>query len=169
MMAHDSVSNIKDIIINNVKDALAEAEFRSYKLILVVLETKVRLSLILELKNSGIEFLNVSKLLSQRLVCLSVKERIRRLESEFASIVDEGQEKMWLANLNLLFDPSLNIDPIILLKWLSKSRTVVAIWPGKIYGTSLVYAEPGFEDYRSYSLQELNDIQIVNLYSGVVK
>lgn len=54
MMAHDSVSNIKDIIINNVKDALAEAEFRSYKLILVVLETKVRLSLIPELKNSGI-------------------------------------------------------------------------------------------------------------------
>ncbi|WP_318459500.1 BREX-3 system P-loop-containing protein BrxF [Photobacterium leiognathi] len=162
-------SSLKDELIRLVARSSMVAECCSYSLVLVVLEHNVRESLEKEIQNNEIKLINVSKSLSQRIVSLSIKERIKRLDVEFEEIVQECNENIWLTKLDLLFEPSLKADPILLLKWLSKSQPIVAIWPGQIYDKTLVYAKPGSEDYRTYSLQELKDIQVIKACNGVIK
>lgn len=68
-----------------------------------------------------------------------------------------------LDNIELLFDRSLKLDPLDLLKHHAKARRVVAVWPGEIKNDRLVYAELGHPEYQEYSLDgvvpfELNKI-----------
>ena len=58
---------------------------------------------------------------------------------------------------------------MILLKKVAKSQVLVAIWPGEITETSLVYSKPGKPDYQSYLLKELNEIQVIDACNGVIK
>lgn len=162
-------SSSKDELKRLVARASRAAEYCSHNLVLVVLEPEVRVSLDKDSQIEDVELINVSKSLSQRIVCLSANERIKRLDVEFEEVAQECNENIWLTKLDLLFEPSLKAEPILLLKWLSKSRPVVAIWPGQIYEKTLVYAEPGSKDYRTFSLQELKDIQVVNACNGVIK
>ncbi|WP_136248422.1 BREX-3 system P-loop-containing protein BrxF [Halomonas borealis] len=60
-----------------------------------------------------------------------------------------------LDNIELLFDRSLKLDPLDLLKHHAKAHRVVAVWPGGIRNDRLVYAELGHPEYQEYSLDSL--------------
>jgi hypothetical protein len=51
---------------------------------------------------------------------------------------------------DLLFEPSLGIDPLRLFEQLSNYRTVVIAWPGTWNGTTLCYAETVHRHYRCW-------------------
>ena len=56
-----------------------------------------------------------------------------------------------LDNIELLFEPSLHLNPLDLLKRLADSRTVLAVWPGQLRSDRLTYAEIGHPEYRDFS------------------
>jgi hypothetical protein len=56
-----------------------------------------------------------------------------------------------LDNIELLFAPELEQDPLRLLQRLSRNLTIVAAWPGTVDGGCLTYAEPGHPETRRYS------------------
>jgi hypothetical protein len=58
---------------------------------------------------------------------------------------------MLLDNIEVLFDTMLKIDPLRLLENLSRSRTIIATWPGQLVDNRLVYAEPWHPEYRTYN------------------
>jgi hypothetical protein len=68
-----------------------------------------------------------------------------------------------LDNLELLFDHSLKLDPLDLLKRHAHGRRVVAVWPGELREGRLVYAEMGHPEYQDYGLDGLVPFEIESL------
>lgn len=96
--------------------------------------------------------------LPQRQRTLQANTLLRELASTHVT-----DDLLLLDNLELLFDRSLKLDPLDLLKHHAKARRVVAVWPGEIRNERLVYAELGHPEYQEYSLDgvvpfELNKI-----------
>ncbi|WP_108651334.1 BREX-3 system P-loop-containing protein BrxF [Dongshaea marina] len=160
---------LKDQLIQRVQNACREAEYQSYKLVLVAIPPALQRAAELELLNSSISLVNLSKELSRKLVSQSIKDRVKRLEDEVIEIANDCGCSVWMTKLDVLFEPSLENDPMILLKMVSKSQLLVAIWPGDITQTSMVYSKPGKPDYKSYLLKDLNDIQVIDACNGVMK
>ncbi|MFV8386204.1 BREX-3 system P-loop-containing protein BrxF [Vibrio parahaemolyticus] len=164
-----SVTNLKDVLLNRVETAVRKAEYQSFKLVLVVIPQDSHREIQEELLNSSVRTINLSKELSRKLVSQSMKDRVKRLRMEVSDIAKECNESVWMSNLDVLFEPSLESDPMILLKKVAKSQVLVAIWPGEITETSLVYSKPGKQDYQYYLLKELNEIQVIDACNGVIK
>ena len=60
-----------------------------------------------------------------------------------------------LDNIEILFAPDLKLDPLRALRQLSRDRTLVASWNGRVEGGRLLYAEPSHPEYRDYPAQGL--------------
>jgi len=98
-----------------------------------------------------IPVVNVNLELSRRLLELPRKRRPRQVEPFVKELINaEKQESIILDNLEILFDTALQLDPLRLLKAVSRNRTIVASWNGMIEDDSLSYAEPDHAEYRSY-------------------
>lgn len=69
--------------------------------------------------------------------------------------VSTARGLLLLDNLELLFDRSLQLDPLDLLKHLARSRRVVAVWPGELRDGRLIYAEMGHPEHQDYGLEGL--------------
>ena len=56
-----------------------------------------------------------------------------------------------LDDLELLFEPSLQVNPLDLIKRLAHAQPVVAVWPGELRGDRLTYADMSHPEHRNYS------------------
>lgn len=168
-MKQESAYSLTERLLFNVNAAVTQAEYRSFKLVLVTIPKELHREIEAEILNNPIRLVNLSKELARKLVSLSIRDRVRRLEGEVEKVTNDCGSSVWLTKLDVLFEPTLENDPMRLLKSIAKSQTVVAIWPGEITETSLVYSKPGKSDYKTYSLKELNDIQVIDTCNGVVK
>jgi hypothetical protein len=83
---------------------------------------------------------------------LELTDRRRRLELPriLGDLVGEAGPIVLLDNTELLFDMSLQHDPLRLLQGLSRSRTVVASWRGNLQDGYLIYGAPEHPEYRRY-------------------
>jgi len=102
----------------------------------------------------GAPLVNVNLELSRRLLELTERQRalqVPRLLDEIASKADSAV--VLLDNIEILFDVSLNQDPLRLLQGISRNRTVVAAWNGSIEKGLLTYAAPGHPEYRKYPVE----------------
>lgn len=112
-------------------------------------------------KNKGLIPLNTGALLGARLASTPQRQRhlqttsmLRELAEQYAS-----GDILLMDNIEILFDKSLQLDPLELLKRHAHSRRVVAVWPGQLQGDvktgRLTYAEMGHPEYQDYSLAGL--------------
>ena len=102
--------------------------------------------------------LNVGAELGSRLA--GMPQRLRRLQT--TPILRELSEQyahgdlLLLDNIEILFDRSLKLDPLDLLKRHAHARRVVAVWPGELQGDArtgrLTYADMGHPEHQDYSL-----------------
>ena len=65
-----------------------------------------------------------------------------------------------LDNLELLFDRTLQLDPLDLLKRHAHVKRVVAVWPGELRDGRLTYAEMGHPEHQDYGLAGLVPFEI---------
>jgi hypothetical protein len=56
-----------------------------------------------------------------------------------------------LTGIDLLFEPSLELDPLALLRQLSRLAPIVAAWPGSFNTRGLAYGTPEHAHYRTWS------------------
>ena len=103
---------------------------------------------------------NIGIELSRRLLDLTERERPLRVEELLGQIIAGTSDPALLDNLEVLFEPKLQVDPLALLQSLSRDRTVVAAWPGAISGGQLHYAEPGLPEHRRYPTRELGIVAL---------
>ena len=96
---------------------------------------------------------NVGVKLGQRLAATPVFERGFSANELLRDITVSARSNapLLLDNLEVLFEPSLKINPLDLIKRLAHSRRVVAVWPGEMRDDRLVYASMGHPEPRDYT------------------
>lgn len=139
--------------LDKLEQLVREVDALQSKLILLVgLSGKTLLlrALAEQLKTASV---NVGAELGHRLAVTPVLKRsfsAGELLREIANSVD-NRAPLLLDNIEVLFEPSLKISPLDLIKRLAHSRCVVAAWPGEMRDARLVYASMGHPEYRDYS------------------
>ena len=103
----------------------------------------------------GAPLVNVNLELSRRMLELTERQRALQLPRLLREIVDDAaSEVVLLDNLEILFDVSLQQDPLRLLQGLSRNKTVVAAWNGSIDKDHMTYAVPDHPEYRRYLVRD---------------
>jgi len=145
---------LADKVIRKIKDATE----LYHGLVLVVApsgsgKTKV-LQIIKNLVNAPL--INTNLELSKIMLDLTKRQRAIKISQLLRDIVNEaGAEVVLLDNTEILFDVSLEQDPLRLLQGLSRDKTIVAVWNGAIDSNHLIYADPNHPEYRRYPADDL--------------
>lgn len=106
--------------------------------------------------------MNVGAELGKRLAALQQRQRVLQANIAMRELADEyaSGDLLLLDNIELLFDQSLRLDPLDLLKRHAHTRRVVAVWPGQLREGRLSYAEIGHSEYQDYGLDGLVPFEI---------
>ena len=108
----------------------------------------------------NIPYLNINLELSRKLINLSHQEKKLQTRMILEDILDTFSDQIAiLDNIEMLFASELALDPLQLLKTLSRNRTLVVAWSGYIKDNYLIYAEPNHPEYRK---EPIDDIYIVS-------
>lgn len=107
----------------------------------------------------GLPSINIGLDLSAKLLEVPNNHHPKVAALFFAELIEQAHaQTLLLDHIEVLFDRSLALDPLKLLKACAKNITLVVAWPGVKSNSSLVYAVPSHPEYRSYKESELNEI-----------
>lgn len=112
-------------------------------------------------KNKGVKPLNIGALLGARLAGIPLRQRHLQTATILRELADQhaSGDILLMDNIEILFDRSLQLDPLELLKRHAHARRVVAVWPGQLHGNTktgrLTYANMGHPEHQDYSLAGL--------------
>ncbi len=139
-----------------LEQLLTEVSNLNTKLILLVGRNKsAKTKQLLELATKlHAERVNLGKELGKRLASLPISARSFSAGELLKEIANHSiqQQVLLLDNLEVLFEPSLQTNPLDLIKRIAHSRPVVAVWPGDHSNGRLLYADishPEHQDYNS--------------------
>lgn len=112
--------------------------------------------------------LNVSRSLGSMLAGIPRAQRQLSAGNMLRDLTEKHspEDLLILDNLELLFDRTLKLDPLALLKQISRSRRVVAAWPGEVHNGRLTYAEIGHPEYQDYGIDGLTIFPIQQTSKG---
>ncbi len=136
-----------------IAERVAEAPLLYHKLVLVVGPAgSGKTAALCDLHDERAwPLLNVNLLLSQRLLELTARQRALRVVRIVDDIVAEiDADPIMLDNIEMLFHPDLQQDPLRLLQSLSRNRTIVATWRGALRRGALTYASPDHPEFRRF-------------------
>lgn len=129
------------------------AALQSRLILLFGLPSTGKSSLLCDLAGKrGMSVVKVGALLGARLAAISQKQRhlqagplLRDLSNEYAR-----GDVLLLDNIELLFDSTLKLNPLEILKRHAHARRVVAAWPGEFSDGRLTYAALGHPEHQDY-------------------
>src|SRR5437763_90880 len=138
-------------------DAIGKAAGQYYRLVLLAGPPGSGKTAALQAvaRQTGYAILNVNLELSKRLLELTRAQRSRQIERLLKDVIAASPgEVVLLDNLEILFDPALEVEPLRLLQVSSRNRTVVASWNGTYKDRTLAYAEPGHPEFIQFKQVE---------------
>lgn len=106
----------------------------------------------------AVKALNVGAELGRSLSQLTQKQRQLKSPDALRELIGQHArgDLVLLDNIELLFDRTLRLNPLDLLKRHAHTKCVVAVWPGELHGDArtgrLVYAALGHPEHQDYSL-----------------
>lgn len=158
MGAYQNVFRDTDYIL-----AIEQAAARYYKIALVVgrsgsgktnLLKKICGQMQIPLINLGIE-------LSQKLLPLTSRERKLKTCEIVSDLIDaQGAPRLAIDNTEIIFDPSLMINPLGLLQSLSRTRLLIWSWNGEVENGHVTYAYPGHPEHQRIPTSEITLITL---------
>ena len=104
--------------------------------------------------------------LTQALLNIAVSKRPIKLVGILGDIFrKQASPYIMLFGLEVLFEPSLQIQVVDLLKQLSHNITIVVIWPGDFYlmerGGKLSYSQLWHAEYQDYTITVRDDFEVI--------
>jgi len=134
-------------IMEAVKKELESIQLRRHQLLFLVTEN-FKNDICFVSDSLGVPYLNVNSELSKMLKNLPIKRRPRKVSELFKRIVKEQNTNILvLDHIEILFDPQLQQNPILLLEDISRNYTLIVGWKGQYYNKKLVYSEPDHDEY----------------------
>ena len=132
-------------------------------MLLVHPETDVLTKTVDELVNNyELPNLDIGMTLSEVLLPIKLGERSRFVRTWLGKeISDFSSNPILVTNIDLLFEPSLKLDPLQLFRGIGRRGMVIVMWPGEFDGSNLSYAVP---EHRNYQIWQNPDFQIFRLH-----
>jgi hypothetical protein len=105
--------------------------------------------------------INLSLLLSQRLLSQNRRQRALNAEDVATEVIDENYKSgLCLDDTELLFDSALRLNPLGFLQDISRNRLIVATWNGIVTGGKMRFGHTGHPDFFS---QPVNGYPVVSV------
>lgn len=142
--------------VETVLQLLQSAESTYYRLVLLVGRpgTGKTATLCAVAEKLNCPVVNASLELSGKLLPMTIRQRALRLPETLTDVVVSANKAVILDRTEILFDKSLQQDPLKLLQHISRNRQVVAAWDGVLEDGKLIYAEPDHIEYRQYPISD---------------
>jgi hypothetical protein len=98
--------------------------------------------------------LRVGSELGNKLAALPQRRRQLQTTSILRELADQHAKDnlLLIDNIELLFDRTLQLDPLDLLKQHARVRRIVAVWPGQMNEGRLTYAATGHPEHQDYAV-----------------
>jgi hypothetical protein len=107
--------------------------------------------------------INLSLLLSERLLGQTRRQRALKAEEVAIGVIDEHLKAgLCVDNTELLFDSALHLDPLKFLRDVSRNRLIVASWNGSLSDGQLRFARSGHPDYYSESARGIPVVTVAD-------
>ena len=149
---------------DRIERLIADVAHRNTKLVLLVGTHLTAKSSLLNDFASHVTMvpLNVGSKLGARLAMLPQKQRHLETGNILRDLAEQHArgDLLLLDNIEILFDRTLHLDPLDLLKRHAHVRRVVLVWPGDLREGRLTYAEKGHPEHQDYGLDGLVTLEI---------
>ncbi len=104
----------------------------------------------------GIRRINVGEKLAEELLEVPARGRPLKVAGLLEGLLDDaGGDGVLLDHIEILFEESLRVEPLTLLKNVSRQRLVVVMWSGEIEAGTLVYGVPGHPEHKGYPARDV--------------
>jgi adenylate kinase family enzyme len=146
-----------------IDSAISKAGVSYYKLLLLAGKSGAGKTALLHHISQKMELplINLGLSLSQRLLSLTVRQRKLKIADIIEDILDEQDApSIGVDNTEIIFEPSLKISTLGLLKNISRNRSIIWTWNGDVEGDHLTYAYSGHPEYQRVSAKEFTVIAV---------
>lgn len=142
------------MVVANLEDALSNASRNRFKLIVIRRCSDIE---------TDFDVITLNQLLGRELVGLARVDRAKELAHLFSELLSSlSTEVIMVMGIEILFDRSLAVDPLRLLKEVARNKTLLACWPGEMTNGGLAYAIPSHPEYRNYRRSDLSDVILLD-------
>ena len=133
-----------------------------YQNLIIILNPENDTKRISKLEKSipNLKIIDMGKLLAKKILDGASPTDIEKILDDFMD--NEESEFFLITNSGILFDVSLNLDPLRLFKKLSVTRKLIVLWHGKTNNNQLTYAQRDHSEYNEYIISK-NDARIIDL------
>ncbi len=139
-----------------LKQQISEVSLQEEKLVILVGRPGSGKSRILR-RLSNNNYLDLSKELTKKLLPFAREKRVALAPAMLQEIFDSREEAVVIMdNIEILFLPELDLDPLTVLTKLSREKTLVVAWVGGYDGSRLSWSEPGRPGYKAFDLDKWN-------------
>ncbi len=143
---------------NNTICKIKEMPYNYHKLFLIIGPSNSgKTNYLKELSNKfGSNIINLNYELSKRLKFLPIDKRWNHVQDYTYEILKQSKYQFkFIDNTEILFSNHLKIEPLYLLKDMSKHFNLIATWNGKIEDGYLIYGDSTHVDYKKYKIEDL--------------
>ena len=91
--------------------------------------------------------------LAKALVPLPEAGRIAMVRETVLTLIPR-RASVYLVDYEMLFDPRYELDVLKLFYEISRRQKLIVKWCGRLVAQMLVYAEPGYPEYKQYNIAE---------------
>lgn len=110
----------------------------------------------------NVEILSIGVAFGRQLLKLPNTLRQLQAASLFSNLANDSANHglLLVDNIELLFDHTLKLNPLDLLKRNARAHRVVAVWPGELRENRLSYAITGHIEHQDYGIEGLVPFKI---------
>ena len=147
-------------MLNKLESLVNDMHAIQNKIVLIVGAPQTGKTALLKLLAKSLDTIpvNIGLVMGKRLSAIPQRHRPLEASSILRELADQytsNNDLLLIDNIELLFDHSLQLTPIDLLKRHAQARRVVAVWPGELRDGRLTYSELGHSEYHEYSTDGL--------------
>ena len=97
--------------------------------------------------------INIGASLSKELIHVGLGKRGSAAQGLLENMLRETESTTVLCvGIDLLFEPSLQIDPLMIFRRASRIKGIIVLWPGSYEESVLAYAETGHQHHRTWRI-----------------